>query len=414
MNLSLNKIQFNASFINQWFLAAASISVMGVFFSRAMISIGMIGIVLLYFFNKGWKKPFHFDQKNLILFFLAPIFVLYLIGGLWTKDYGYWMDRVQVKIPLLFVPLGFWAVSAIIERKTIDKVLWLFVFLSFATALGSFIYYLTHFEEITESYKHAKTIPVVIEHIRYSLMLALAFFTAIALFLSSPIIKTPLAKKVLLGMAFFILAFLHILSVRSGLLALYATALVWLLFMIVRKGDKRFMLLIPAALLFPVLMYLFVPSLHNKVDYMVRDVSQFVSGKSVNNYSDGNRLLSMKIGTLIGLQHPVLGVGSGDVQQAMNEVYKVEYPDIDQKNWLIPHNQFVYLFTALGLIGLCTFILCLLYPFLNKEVLDDIICLAVLVGVYTSFLSEATLELQQGIALITFFFGLAYLRRLSA
>ncbi|MBC7450071.1 MAG: O-antigen ligase domain-containing protein, partial [Cytophagales bacterium] len=104
MNLSLNKIQFNASFINQWFLTAASISIIGVFCSRAMISIGMIGIVLMYFMVKGWTKPFSFKAKDLILFFLAPIFILYIIGGIWTEDTSYWMDRVQVKIPLLLLP----------------------------------------------------------------------------------------------------------------------------------------------------------------------------------------------------------------------------------------------------------------------------------------------------------------------
>lgn len=143
---------------------------------------------------------------------------------------------------------------------------------------------------------------------------------------------------------------------------------------------------------------------------MVRDVSRFVTGKSVNNYSDGNRLLSMKIGVQIGAEHPVIGVGSGDVQQAMNEVYQKEYPDIDQHNWLIPHNQFVYVFTALGFSGLVIFLICLVYPATQKEVLHDLLCVAVLVGAYTSFLSEATLELQQGIVLVSLLFSIAYIR----
>jgi len=413
MNLSLSKIQFNAEFINRWFLIAASISVTGIFFSRAMISIGMIGIVLLYFISKGWKKPFNYSSKDITLFFLAPIFILYIIGGLWTYDFPYWTDRVQVKIPLLLVPFGFWAVNEIITRKTIDLVLCLFLFLSFATALGSFIYYLFHYAEITESYKSAKTIPTIIGHIRYSLMLGLAFFVSIQLYLSSSITNNGFEKKVIAGMGIFIFIFLHILSVRSGLLAVYATAIVWLLILIVKKRDKRFLLILPVIVLFPVVMYLFVPSMRNKVDYMTMDINRFISGKSVNNYSDGNRLLSMKIGTELGLKHPFIGVGSGDVQKEMGSVYQQQYPDIDQKNWLIPHNQFVYIFTALGFTGIFIFLICLIYPVLQKEVMDNILCVAFLVSTYTSFLSEATLELQQGVALISLFFSLAYSRRIA-
>ena len=83
---------------------------------------------------------------------------------------------------------------------------------------------------------------------------------------------------------------------------------------------------------------------------------------------------------------------------------------MEARNWLIPHSQFVYVFTALGFTGFVVFIACLLFPILNKAVFSDIFCVAVLVSSYTSFLSEATLELQQGIVLVSLLFSLAYIR----
>lgn len=413
MKLSLKNLQIDKSFINNCFLTAGCIALTGIFFSRAMISIGMIGIALLYFFNRGWTKPFTWKQKDLQWFVGLPILIMYLIGVLWTDDYSYWVERIQVKIPLLFLPLGFWAVKDTITRATIDVLIMIFISLCAATALGSFIYYLLHYTEITESYKHAKTIPTIIEHIRYSLLLTIAFFASIQAYLKSTVMVTKLQKNIVAGLGIFLFLFLHVLSIRSGLLALYATCFLWLLIQVVKSGNKKLLWLFPAAAAFLVAMYFFVPSLHNKVNYMVRDVNQFVTGKSVNNYSDGNRLLSMKIGVQIGMQHPWIGVGSGDVQQEMNAVYKKDYPDIDEKNWLIPHSQFVYIFTALGLIGFVIFMICLIYPFLNKEVPLDIFCLAVLVSTYTSFLSEATLELQQGIVLMSLLYGMSYIRLFS-
>jgi O-antigen ligase len=70
-------------------------------------------------------------------------------------------------------------------------------------------------------------------------------------------------------------------------------------------------------------------------------------------------------------------------------------------------------FTALGLFGLVIFIFCMIYPFFNKDVSLDVFCLAVLVGTYSSYLSEATLELQQGIVLVSLLYGMAYIRLFS-
>lgn len=413
MNLSVKNIHSNTSFLNNWFLIAGIIALVGIFVSRAMISIGMIGIVLIYVLTKSWEKSFSFKSTDLMLFFLAPILLIYIIGGIWTEDYTYWLDRIQVKLPLLFLPLGAWAIKDILKQRTIDLLILIFIALCAATALGSFVYYLLHFKEITESYKHAKTIPTIIEHIRYSLLLSIAFFASIQAYLKSSVLVTKVQKNLVAVLGIFIFIFLHVLSIRSGLLALYATGFFWLIVYVFQSGKKKFLLVLPAGLGFLVLMYFFVPSLHNKANYMVRDINQFVTGKSVNNYSDGNRLLSMKIGTQVGLEHALIGVGSGDVRDAMNEVYKNEYPDIDKNNWLIPHNQFVYIFTALGVVGLLIFVLCLVYPFFNQYVLSDVFCLAVLISSYTSFLSESTLEVQQGIVLVSLLFCFAYLRRVA-
>ncbi|WP_033418133.1 O-antigen ligase family protein [Cytophaga aurantiaca] len=413
MNLSFKNIHSNTSFLNSWFLIAGIIALVGIFFSRAMISIGMIGIVLIFILTKSWEKSFSFRSTDPILFFLAPILFIYVLGGIWTENHSYWLDRIVVKLPLLFLPLGAWAIKDILRQCTIDLLILIFISLCAATALGSFVYYILHFKEVTESYKHAKTIPTIIEHIRFSLLLAVAVFASIQAYFHSNLLTTKKQKNSVAALGLFIFIFLHVLSIRSGLLALYATGFVWLIVYVVQSGKKKFLLVLPAGLGFLVLMYFFVPSLHNKANYMVRDISQFATGKSVNNYSDGNRLLSMKIGTEVGLEHPIIGVGSGDVQDAMSAVYKNEYPDIDKRNWLIPHNQFVYMFTALGSIGLLIFIACLIYPLFNRDILSDIFCLAVLVSSYTSFLSESTLEIQQGIVLVSLMFCLAYLRKVA-
>ncbi len=106
---------------------------------------------------------------------------------------------------------------------------------------------------------------------------------------------------VMLTGTIIMVVFLHVLSVRSGLLALYAGIVVYVFFETLAKhGVKRMLLTLCLISLLPIGMYMVSPTLRNKIDYMVRDVSRFKDGKNVNNYSDGNRLLSWQLAWEIG------------------------------------------------------------------------------------------------------------------
>ena len=78
---------------------------------------------------------------------------------------------------------------------------------------------------------------------------------------------------------------------------------------------------------------------------------------------------------------------------------------INEKNRLIPHNQLVYILLVGGVIGLLVFLVCLLLPLLSIEVWKDIPMMVVIISVYSSFLSEATLEVQHGVLLCSYVLG---------
>ena len=211
-------------------------------------------------------------------------------------------------------------------------------------------------------------------------------------------------------MAVFIFIFLHILAVRSGLLAMYGSLIGVVVLQAFFQKKYSLLLAIPTLLVADVALYFLSPSLRNKAAYMKKDVGQYTGGKNVNNYSDGNRLLSMQIGWTIAKENILLGVGSGDAKKVMDEYYIQNYPDISEENRLIPHNQFVYILLIGGVVGLAIFLICLLLPLTSISVWKDIPMMVVIISVYSSFLSEATLEVQHGVLLCSYILGLVYLR----
>jgi O-antigen ligase len=382
--------------------------IIGMFLSRAMMSIGMILIGLQFFFKEDIADTFKIYFKDKVLFLWSFIFLIYLISVLYTEHLEAFGPRISIKLPLLFMPLGFAALKEMPE-KYFHHVLYAFVWLCFFTAITSIGLYIANYEEITENYKYAKVIPNIfnMSHTRLSLMLVTAVFSALHLYRKEySLFNFRKIEKYFIAFAgIFILGFIHLLSVRSGLLAFYASCLVLVVSnMVLQRKYISGTILLGLIILMPLLAYKIGPTVHNKIDYMITDVGRFLKGEDVNQWSDGNRLLSIKIGIEVGKKSPMVGVGIGDVESEMFAYYSKYYPEIWKELQLTPHNQFVYVFTTCGLIGLLVFIIVAFYPLVVQVTYKSMLFLTVVVSMLTSYLSEATLENQLGVCLLITFY----------
>lgn len=381
--------------------------VTGMFVSRAMMSIGMILIGLQFFLKEDLIDTLKIYYKDKVLFLWSFVFFIYLISGLYTEHLEKFWPKLIVKLPLLFMPLGFAALKEM-PQKYFHHVLYAFVGWCLFTAITSVGLYVTNYEAITESYKYAKVIPNIfnMSHTRLSLMLVTAVFSAYYLFQKNYFLLYPKFEKYLIVFAgIFILCFIHLLSVRSGLLAFYASCFILALSnMILRKQYKRGAIILIIIIVMPFLAYKTIPTVHHKVDYMITDVGRFFRGEDVNQWSDGNRLLSIRIGIELGKTSPLIGIGIGDVEPEMFAYYSSYHPEIWKDYQLTPHNQFVYVFTACGLIGLILFTIVTLYPLTRKVTYKSMLFLTLVVSLLTSYISEATLENQLGVCLLITFY----------
>jgi O-antigen ligase len=311
---------------------------------------------------------------------------------------------VQIKLPYLLLPLSFATVS--LTKKTVYTILYVLFITVVIGAAGSLINFVLNYDAIVESYLHAKIMPTPfhIGHIRFSLMSAFSALAAWILYKDHFVFKGQWERKLLLFGSLFLVLFLHILSVRSGLLAFYTAEL--LVLVLEAWKNKSIKSLVVGCLLLSLVcgtMYFLSPTLRNKAAYMHEDVTRFKDGKNVDRYSDGNRLLSWQLGWRVGNEQPLIGVGIGDVLDHMTHLYETEYPLIGSYHWLIPHSQFIYIFAGCGWLGMSWFIVACFYPYLDPRLRNFPLFMIFNTIIVTSFISEATLEIQLGVALHLFF-----------
>lgn len=134
---------------------------------------------------------------------------------------------------------------------------------------------------------------------------------------------------------------------------------------------------------------------------------------SVNGDPDGNSLLQRfehwKAGTLIIKENWLFGVGTGDLQQAFNKAYEKSNTQLDQSHWNRAHNQFMTFWISFGIFGFIVFTGFWFWFLWRNIKLKNIIGICFALIAIGSFLSEDTIETQQGVTYIALFLGISSL-----
>ena len=374
--------------------------ILGMVSSPLLMSLG-VGVLFL----NGMREPrrtFEAFLGDRVLVSITLIFFLYAISGFFSADTERWLDRVRTKLPFLLLPIAFAAVPSF-ERKELFRIIGFFLLTVCTVSIGILIYYLTHQEEVAARYLMGQPIPTPLNHIRFSLLAAYAF--GCALWFAHDARQSNRKTLFYAGLfaAALLILFLHILAVRSGLLAAYLIAFYTIGWTVIRSGQKKLGL---AAGMFAILGVLIafstVPTLKNRIAYTRYDLENFLKGNVNPDLSDAQRLGSIHTGIIVGMQNPVVGVGIGDINGHMQVAYEAHYPGLAEKSAL-PHNQWVLIFAGMGFLGIVIFAWSVFAPWFQKDVWNEPLFVAHILVVFPSFMTENTIENQLGVALYVTF-----------
>lgn len=136
---------------------------------------------------------------------------------------------------------------------------------------------------------------------------------------------------------------------------------------------------------------------------LVNEYDEFVRGSHVNGHSFTMRLYFWKAALYAISKKPVFGYGTGDVQVTMNKAYEDTDSPLDKKWQLRPHNQFLTITVALGIVGLLIFMLALTVPAVRLSAQLHLLYWPFLFLAIVSFFFEDTLETQAGLTFVAFF-----------
>lgn len=376
--------------------------------SVSMFALALLCLVEVHFEENSFSiKPDQAALERLRRFWKYPalmslgLFFLVVLLSFWqTEDYGYWLARLRIKLPFLGLPLIFIALPRFPERQVLGLFYVLLIIL-LLTSVGIGINYLLHYEEINQLIKEGRPIPTPRNHIRFSLLLAYGILGGGYLYYRRFKWRYDWERPLLLGITIFLFLFMHFLSVRTGLAALYLgtlTLLVRYVYVYRRYGVAIGVL--AGLFLLPVVGYHTIPSFRNKVNYMRWDWKMYREGKGAD-YADSGRLTSLKVGYDLFRENPVFGVGAGNLRAETTRVFAAEHPEFREP--LVPHNQFLFVLAGTGLAGLSLFLFAFFFPLFYRYNYREPLLLGFSSIAFTAFMLEHTIENSIGVAFYCFF-----------
>lgn len=360
-----------------------------------MVSVSMLLMVILAIVKARQDGQFSFKSffREYSYSGLLLVGVVIILSGINSDDIGKWQEQVRLKLPFLILPIAFYIL------KPIDKIThrWIHLGLIGIVSISSFQVignFLLDYEAISEGINRGKSIPTPIDHIHYSIILA---YATVSCFVISILESTKRWKIITFLVGLYLFAFCHFLSVRSGLALCYAGIGFLLLWYVI--AHKKYLVGVSVAallVLLPFVAYHTIDPFHKKVQYMMWDIEQYQKGKG-NNYSDSERLMSYEIALDLISDAPIFGHGIGDLRPIITQKHKEKYGD--KEKYIYPHNQYLYILTAIGIIGAVFFFFGLLCPLIFAE-RRNIFLVLIFAMLLLSFLVENTIQR----AVITAFF----------
>jgi len=368
-----------------------------------IILLSLVALVELINQKPSFKKFLH---SNYFTPFLC-IFCLFCLSLLLTDeqnlpDIGHYFEK---RLVFFALPFSFFILPAF-PKKIYLEAFWLFFLLALITALGCTFNFYLHKKEIIQNYVFSNTLPTPVHHVRYSLMICYSIFLGLYLLNNFETNRFKYPKKILLcsGIVFLIF-FLHLLAVRSGLLAFYSVAVIGMIYFFTKRNYTYLLALTASCLLLIYFSLQHLETIQTRIGNTIYDLHQSTSNsEDFYNYSISRRVVSNQVAFKLFKQYPWFGTGEANLNWEMNQIYRADYPNIESQNYIAPHNQFLTILASLGVVGFIIFFTCFYYPLLYKKNYRFLPLLTIYLILTISFISEDTLQTQLG-----YMFGLFFI-----
>lgn len=334
---------------------------------------------------------------------LAFIFFLFLLlSVLFSSNPLYGFERILIKLPILVLVIA--AGSIQLSNYYIRLIRCIFISIIYFISIVMLFNYFLNYEAINKLYEMGQVMPTPIHHIRYSILVLLAIHF---LLLDIPISLFQLRLFSFLRLAglLFLVVFIHVLGVRTSLVAFYVLLMFHFFVYLKAIRFKSYGLFISMGILLVLAGILIItPSVRMKINDTQKDILIYTTNSYSNHASISKRIISYEAAISIWKENKILGCGIGDIKDDTDLFFRGRKNDVDVP--ILPHNQFLFFLAATGLIGLFLFVLLFYYPLLSKEFINNISFKGYTIIISLAFMTEPMLETQLGVAIVMIFYSL--------
>ncbi len=336
----------------------------------------------------------------------VSIYLLYMVGMLYTTDYDYgWFD-LEIKLSLFIFPLIF--ATSDLAVFTRPRVRLLFITYLSGCIAGSVILFghsWIAFERIgvpdafyysnLSWYFHASYLAMY-----YTFGVCIVLYS-ITLDFSKQSRLTRIGLSVIMA---YLEILIFLLSSKAGLLLLVITQSLFIILLIYKRAG------LPRIIGFALLLIVLFIGFSKLFPYAFKRISKADSMISSaqpiqSNPNDGTtaRMEIWKVSIPLIRQNFVFGTGTGDVKNVLLETYRTHnlFPIFMKK--LNAHNQYIQTFIALGFLGFSLLVASLLIPAYRSLRKGDYLYLSFILIFAINILFESMLETQAGVVFYAFF-----------
>lgn len=306
--------------------------------SKFLMSVAQFYLVGIWLLDTKILDKWRAFFRNRSAMVLVSIYLIHVIGLLWTTDFHYAMKDLRIKLPLLALPVII-ATSPKISSRVFHYLMLIFIA---ANVVGSFF---SMHELLTKEITEIRKISLFMSHIRFSLNICVAIFSGVYLVFLSGFFTKIIRSAIFVAIA-WLLIFLGIMESVTGLGIIILVTLL-LLILVIAWSDKIWLknLFFIVLIMAPMILFFYVSRLYDDYNPDKPFIYEEMDETTVqgNYYFHDTTLKGAENGNWIGQY-----IQYGELKEAWNKRSEIHYDSLDKAGHHLKYTLIRYL-TSKGL-----------------------------------------------------------------
>jgi O-antigen ligase len=343
-------------------------------------------------------------KKNRLLQILPALYLLHIVGLLWTDNFKYAGLDLQIKLTLLLLPFAIGTSNII--KEDVYKVLKAFIGGCIIASIYLLVNAYKNFETTGDihSFFYTGLCSVLMHPTYFTMYLNLSVLALLYLIVSANKVKQQSIAAIIL---YFLLLMSILLSARTAQAAIVISLFLYLVLQFKNiKLKASAISVIATVILMTVESHFMLTRINNRYTQVENAIEAPAQGTAQVYNSTTGRMEIWKESFEVLRSNWLLGTGTGDIKDELVKTYMSHDFKYGYEKQLNTHNEYLQIWVSIGLIGLILILLVHIIPLLQFKNYPDLIFPLFIAVCALNALTEATLETQRGVLFFAFFFSL--------